>query len=198
MPRTIEQNKLLREQTSKKILEAALEQFAKKGFHGTSMNDIAKAAGVSKGLAYNYFQSKKHLLEALLNLFNEMSAEFEQVIEKSNDPYEKIKLLINYSFKYVEEREDYWLLYMSLVFQPDVMKSAMKVIDRIYDSFYKMLENIFKDIGLKNYVAEARIYGALFDGIFLGYFVNKEKYPLEKVRKQFLKKYSKEELQKQI
>ena len=198
MPRTIEQNKLLREQTSKKILEAALEQFAKKGFHGTSMNDIAKAAGVSKGLAYNYFQSKKHLLETLLNLFNEMSAEFEQVIENSNDPYEKIKLLINYSFKYVEEREDYWLLYMSLVFQPDVMKSAMKVIDRIYDSFYKMLENIFKDIGLKNYVAEARIYGALFDGIFLGYFVNKEKYPLEKVRKQFLKKYSKEELQKQI
>ncbi len=198
MPRTTEQNKLLREQTSKKILEAALEQFAKKGFHGTSMNDIAKAAGVSKGLAYNYFQSKKHLLETLLNLFNEMSAEFEQVIEKSNDPYEKIKLLINYSFKYVEEREDYWLLYMSLVFQPDVMKSAMKVIDQIYDSFYKMLENIFKDIGLKNYVAEARIYGALFDGIFLGYFVNKEKYPLEKVRKQFLKKYSKEELQKQI
>jgi AcrR family transcriptional regulator len=198
MPRTTEQNKLLREQTSKKILEAALEQFAKKGFHGTSMNDIAKAAGVSKGLAYNYFQSKKHLLEALLNLFNEMSAEFEQVIENSNDPYEKIKLLINYSFKYVEEREDYWLLYMSLVFQPDVMKSAMKVIDQIYDSFNKMLENIFKDIGLKNYVAEARIYGALFDGIFLGYFVNKEKYPLEKVRKQFLKKYSKEELQKQI
>ena len=198
MPRTTEQNKLLREQTSKKILEAALEQFAKKGFHGTSMNDIAKAAGVSKGLAYNYFQSKKHLLETLLNLFNEMSAEFEQVIEKSNDPYEKIKLLINYSFKYVEEREDYWLLYMSLVFQPDVMKSAMKVIDQIYDSLYKMLEKIFKDIGLKNYVAEARIYGALFDGIFLGYFVNKEKYPLEKVRKQFLKKYSKEELQKQI
>ena len=189
MPRTTEQNKLLREQTSKKILEAALEQFAKKGFHGTSMNDIAKAAGVSKGLAYNYFQSKKHLLETLLNLFNEMSAEFEQVIEKSNDPYEKIKLLINYSFKYVEEREDYWLLYMSLVFQPDVMKSAMKVIDQIYDSLYKMLEKIFKDIGLKNYVAEARIYGALFDGIFLGYFVNKEKYPLEKVRKQFLKKY---------
>ena len=198
MPRTTEQNKLLREQTSKKILEAALEQFAKKGFHGTSMNDIAKAAGVSKGLAYNYFQSKKHLLETLLNLFNEMSAEFEQVIENSNDPYEKIKLLINYSFKYVEEREDYWLLYMSLVFQPDVMKSAMKVIDQIYDSLYKMLEKIFKDIGLKNYVAEARIYGALFDGIFLGYFVNKEKYPLEKVRKQFLKKYSKEELQKQI
>ena len=196
MPRTIEQNKLLREQTSKKILEAALEQFAKKGFHGTSMNDIAKAAGVSKGLAYNYFQSKKHLLEALLNLFNEMSAEFEQVIEKSNDPYEKIKLLINYSFKYVEEREDYWLLYMSLVFQPDIMESAMKVIDQIYDSFYKMLEKIFKDIGLKNYVAEARIYGALFDGIFLGYFMNKEKYPLEKVRKQFLKKYSREELQK--
>jgi AcrR family transcriptional regulator len=198
MPRTTEQNKLLREQTSKKILEAALEQFAKKGFHGTSMNDIAKAAGVSKGLAYNYFQSKKHLLEALLNLFNEMGAEFEQVIEKSNDPHEKLKLLINYSFKYVEEREDYWLLYMSLVFQPDVMENAMKVIDQIYDSFYKMLEKIFKDIGLKNYVAEARIYGALFDGIFLGYFMNKEKYPLEKVRKQFLKKYSKEELQKQI
>jgi AcrR family transcriptional regulator len=196
MPRTQEQNKLLREQTTKKIMEAALKLFSKKGFHGTSMNDIAEAAGVSKGLAYNYFKSKRHLLEALLSTIKEMVSEIEVVINKTDDPFEQLKLIINYSFKYSKDNEDFWLLYMGIVFQPSVLQSASLVFDEIYDSMYKEFESIFKKIGIKNAAAEARIFGGLFDGIFLGYFVNKEKYPIEKVRKQMLKRYSKSELQK--
>ncbi|MBL1213345.1 MAG: TetR/AcrR family transcriptional regulator [Ignavibacteriae bacterium] len=196
MPRTPEQNKLLREKTSKKILEAALKLFARKGFHGTSMSDIAEAAGVSKGLAYNYYKSKKHLLEALLILMQEMSNQVEIVMNKSDDPFEKLKLIINYSFKYVKDNEEFWLLYMGIIFQPSVLKSSVLIFDEVYDSMYKVFEQIFRRIGMKNAVAEARIFGGLFDGIFLGYLMNKDKYPLEKVRKQMLKRYSKIELQK--
>jgi len=44
-----------------RILEAALEEFASKGYYKASTNTIVKEANVSKGLLFHYFQSKKEL-----------------------------------------------------------------------------------------------------------------------------------------
>lgn len=49
------------------ILEAALKIFARKGFFGARTDDIAKEAGVSKGLLYWYFESKDAIIHALLD-----------------------------------------------------------------------------------------------------------------------------------
>ena len=65
MPRSKEQFEEIRKKTKENILNAALKLFAEKGYHGTSINDIAKAANISKGLAYNYFESKKQIIEAI-------------------------------------------------------------------------------------------------------------------------------------
>jgi AcrR family transcriptional regulator len=46
------------------ILDTALTVFAASGFKGTSIKDIAAAAGISQGLMYHYFKSKENLLEA--------------------------------------------------------------------------------------------------------------------------------------
>lgn len=48
------------------VLDAALEQFMAKGFAATRVEDIAKAAGLSKGAVYLYFPSKQALLEGLV------------------------------------------------------------------------------------------------------------------------------------
>jgi len=50
--------------TKKKILEAALRLFRKRGFERTTMRDVAKAAGVALGAAYYYFPSKDALILA--------------------------------------------------------------------------------------------------------------------------------------
>lgn len=52
------------EATKKKILEAALRLFRKRGFERTTMRDVAKAAGVALGAAYYYFPSKDALVLA--------------------------------------------------------------------------------------------------------------------------------------
>ncbi len=57
------------EQRRAEILEAALELFSSKGFHETTMEEVATAAGVAKGTVYLYFQSKEHLLLALKREF---------------------------------------------------------------------------------------------------------------------------------
>ncbi|MCR6645097.1 MAG: TetR/AcrR family transcriptional regulator [Terricaulis sp.] len=48
------------------ILEAALSAFTERGFEAARMEDIAKAAGISKAAIYLYFPSKMALLEALI------------------------------------------------------------------------------------------------------------------------------------
>jgi len=49
-----------------RILEASALLFAEQGFHKTTVDEIAQAASISKGLVYVHFPSKEDLLEAVL------------------------------------------------------------------------------------------------------------------------------------
>ncbi len=55
------------EERRKQILDAAQKVFAKKGFNGASIKDLAKAAGISPGLLYWYFKDKTDLFTSLLS-----------------------------------------------------------------------------------------------------------------------------------
>lgn len=59
------------------LLRVALESFAAHGYHGTAMNDVAEAAGVTKPVLYQHFESKKALYTELVN---ELGAGLEQQI----------------------------------------------------------------------------------------------------------------------
>jgi AcrR family transcriptional regulator len=48
------------------IARAALDLFVTKGFAATKLEDVARAAGVSKGLPYLYFKSKEELFKAVI------------------------------------------------------------------------------------------------------------------------------------
>jgi len=52
-----------------RILNAALKEFANKGFQMASTNEIVKEAGISKGLLFHYFNNKKDLFLFLYNYF---------------------------------------------------------------------------------------------------------------------------------
>jgi AcrR family transcriptional regulator len=49
------------------VLDVALAVFAEKGFHDTSMNDIAEAAGVTKPVVYQHYESKRALFLAIID-----------------------------------------------------------------------------------------------------------------------------------
>jgi AcrR family transcriptional regulator len=52
------------------ILKASLHLFARNGFHGTSMRDIARAANITEGLIYHYFASKRDLFRAIIDEYS--------------------------------------------------------------------------------------------------------------------------------
>lgn len=54
-----------------RILEAALECFAERGFHGTPVPDIAARAKVGAGTIYRYFESKEALVNAVYRLWKQ-------------------------------------------------------------------------------------------------------------------------------
>ena len=59
--------RLSREERRNAILDAAAEVFGAKGFEATRMEDVAKAAGIAKGLLYKHCASKDALFEALVD-----------------------------------------------------------------------------------------------------------------------------------
>src|SRR5580765_1829836 len=48
------------------ILDAALKEFAEKGYAGARMDDIARRAGVTKGTIYLYFENKEAVFKTLV------------------------------------------------------------------------------------------------------------------------------------
>lgn len=62
------------------LLDVARVTFARSGYHDTSMNDVAKAAGVTKPVLYQHFESKRELFQALLD---DVGAEMTKTIEAS-------------------------------------------------------------------------------------------------------------------
>ena len=55
------------QKTRDSILQAALSMYAKKGYHKTTVDEIAAEAGVSTGIAYRYFRNKKDLLLSVIS-----------------------------------------------------------------------------------------------------------------------------------
>jgi len=179
MPRTPEQFKEIREEKKQLIINTALELFAAKGFHGTSISMIAEAAGISKGLIYNYFSSKEELVIEL------MKAGFLDLMSSFDPNYDKIltsedlKFFIINVMKNTAEKCHFWRLYFSVISQPIVNDVAFGEIMEIAMPFFKILTEYFEAKGIKNPEVEARLFAAIMDGVTLNYVFDPETYPLQ-------------------
>jgi TetR/AcrR family transcriptional regulator, fatty acid metabolism regulator protein len=56
---------IAQEEKRKQILDAAVRVFARSGYHGSRVGDIAEEAGVAHGLLYHYFSSKEQVLQTI-------------------------------------------------------------------------------------------------------------------------------------
>lgn len=74
-----------RAQTVERLLDAAAVVFARQGFHAASVDDVAEAAGFSKGAVYSNFDSKEDLFLAVLDRHNQVIIESLEAILHSGD-----------------------------------------------------------------------------------------------------------------
>ena len=96
-PRSSQQYKELRDASRQKILESSLELFGTKGYKSTTIADIVKKAGISKGLIYHYFDSKEDILKQLVDFFMEGgSAKVEEILKGT--PKERLTAILDWFF----------------------------------------------------------------------------------------------------
>ena len=196
MPRTKEQNEEIRNKTRRLILNCSLNLFANKGFHGTSISDIAKAAGISKGLAYNYFESKEKILNAIFEEALNTGNILEQELKKIDDAYDKIAFIIQAMFDYIKNQEEYWRLYFAMSLQPEIFETSQPLNIKFAEIYLKIIEKLFREVGIKEPMFEARLFFAGLDGLGLQYFFYRDKFPFDKMKNYYLKRYSKEGIEK--
>ena len=70
MPKTPERCQEIREETRKKILHDAMLFFARNGFAGTKISDLANYIGIGQGTLYIYFKSKEDLFKEIFVICN--------------------------------------------------------------------------------------------------------------------------------
>ena len=190
-PRTFKQYEEIRENKRATILDSALHLFAQNGYHGTSISEIAKDAKISKGLLYNYFESKEELLkEIVLHGFKDLMQSF----DPNHDGVLTTDELIHFikeSFRIIKEHVVYWRLYFSLLVQAPVMKLFEKDLWEMFDSFFKMLFNYFEKKGYEDPSAEVSLFQSLLDGVGMTYVSDPDNYPIEAVEKKIISMYSK-------
>ncbi|MDO8689103.1 MAG: TetR/AcrR family transcriptional regulator, partial [Dehalococcoidia bacterium] len=74
------------------VAEAAAKLFREKGYHGTSMQDIADAVGIHKGSLYPHIRSKDALLYQVINgSLQTTTQQLEIIAESSMSPFEKLR-----------------------------------------------------------------------------------------------------------
>ena len=84
--RTVAERQPGAEEKRRRILDAAVRVFARRGFHASRVGDIAEEAGVAHGLLYHYFSSKDEVLQTVFREnWAELLERFEQV-EASDEP----------------------------------------------------------------------------------------------------------------
>lgn len=185
-PRTKEQVEEMRQKSMEQILAAALELFAKKGFDSTSISQIAKLAGVSKGLIYNYFESKDallgHIIETAMVIGDEL---MDGLLDEDGDPIQQLKQLVDRVFDMVAENPVYWKLLTGLSFKEDIMTKFGDTMSKHMEKGMVEMVRLLNQIGVPNAEMEALYMGATLDGILLHFIFMGDQYPLEQVKEIF-------------
>ena len=162
-------------------MEAALEVFAEKTFQGASISMIAENANISKGLLYNYFESKESLLKAIIS---EGVQDVWQFFDPNHDGIltkEEFIFFLKKSIQLVKENPNYWKLYSSLMFQPDVIEMMLKDYDDMSSQYYKLAFDLFKRCGLKDPEGEMLLFASMIKGAIIQYVAMPDTFPIEKV-----------------
>jgi AcrR family transcriptional regulator len=168
-PRSIKLNDEMKSKTKTLLLDSALNLFARRGYHTTSISDIAKAAGVSKGLMYHYYKGKEDLLESIVNGLITGNEVYLDLLKKEGDPYEILLDLVNIMDHALRTQSDLIKLYHSLLSQPGILELFYGHTERLYLQSIDLVTKLMEKAGCAEPRADAELFLALIKGLQIHY-----------------------------
>jgi AcrR family transcriptional regulator len=169
-PRTSLQFEKIREEKSALIREAALELFAGDGYHATTISHIARRAGISKGLMYNYFGGKEELLSAIIR---ESVREIYTHFDVDRDGYlsqEEFEFFVRKVAQVLREKKEFWQLFFQLMLQREVRSRLFEFLqitvapgtERPVNPSEAFMPNIFNTIS-EYFLRKKEVKGSDYD-----------------------------------
>jgi len=122
--KVMNRRKLGQKNHAAQILEAGEKLFAKKGFYPTTMEEVARAAGLAKGTIYLHFDDKRNLFFSIIEKKLDILLEkIEKEMRKDEFPSQRIKLAIGIHLRFLEENRDFFKIMQAL---PESLKQEME------------------------------------------------------------------------
>jgi AcrR family transcriptional regulator len=177
-PRSAKQYNQIRKQKKELIMETALELFAENGFHATSISQIAKKAGISKGLAYNYFQSKNEILEEILETCSNEIYENLDINKDGVLTEEEFYYFIRKTFQLINSNKRFWKLYTSVVLQTNIPESKNRALTEKLAPTLNMFRNFLISKGSPDPDGDMVVISTLIKGASI-IIISTEYFPFE-------------------
>jgi len=144
--------------TREKILTAAAELFAGKGFYAVSVREISRAVGIKESSLYNHFKNKEHLLEEILHNFqSEWDIFLDQFLYEETSSLIKTRqagedfLLREFNrflkFWNKPQRKNMWLI---ISIEQHRNPRAARIVLQGFKKTRKVLEEFFKNLPIFN------------------------------------------------
>ena len=156
------------------IVQATVECITKHGYHNFSMQDVARKAGVSKGIIHYYFLNKDDLMMSVLDkVASDIELILQEEMQTEQDPLRKLEIFIAVSMDVVRNTREYYQVNMDFWTQINQKEAVRVVISNHYKKFRRTCEKIlqegiqqglFQEIDAHEY---ASFILALIDGISL-------------------------------
>jgi len=151
------------------ILEAAITLFNENGYDNTSIEQIAKAAGVGKGTVYSYYQTKKDIIKGFCEY--ELEQIHNELVASSNQDapiLEQMVTIYMTEFKQVTRNPEFGRLFMRESVFPDEcdMADNLEVESKYFSLLFPILEEGQKRGELRKELDPLHITGHFY-GLFL-------------------------------
>ena len=183
------------EQRKKQIVDAAMVLFLAKGLNNTSMNEIVKASGLSKGGVYHYFASKNDIVKSVIQAFADMQMTSLYSLMEVPDKSVREKMLIMIEFASQAHEEAKHLTQVTLDFfalaphKPDIKEFIQGHYKNYLNLLTQLIERGIKSGEFRPETDAAQVamgLAAIFDGLGVAYVVIGDQVDVMAVGKQTL------------
>jgi AcrR family transcriptional regulator len=134
--------------TRDRLVQAAMDVFAERGYHGATVDDIVAASGTSKGAFYHYFSSKQAIFLSLLDQLVEMvEAGVELAIERQEGALARVEAALRVVLEVASARRDLAriLLIEAAALGPEFEQSRLGIHRRFAALIQRYLERAAAD-----------------------------------------------------
>jgi AcrR family transcriptional regulator len=189
-PRSAEANEELRDRSREKILAAALEVFAEKGYHDATISEITARAGVSRGLLTYYFPGKQRLVDELLVRYLDGVA---SVLDVTGTPDERLAGIIDRIVVAAATTVPVQRMALSLVVNPSthpLFAAAEARMEQRLRELEDGLRELFAARGAEDPALEEVVLRSVLEGVIFKAAVYPDSYPVERVRRRLYAMYA--------